>query len=186
MCAKDGSANKYTGTGSWCITLKGQIITYSQIPIDGYHPGSYGAECITLISLLTYLKLLNDKMYITTTSTVHIDCKSIITVTKKLYSMPEQVDRKYRYLQKTIKDLLNSMSYKLTFVRSHQDKRKETLTFEESLNHFCDKKAGEFYKDWEKYVPSNIPLIIPNTHYIMIKKQTKIRKLLQSTKNQQI
>ena len=124
MCSTDGSANKYTGTGSWCITLNGQIIAYSQIPIDGYHPDSHEAECITLISLLTYLKLLNDKMYITTTSTVHIDCESIITVIKKLHSTPEQVDKKHRYLQKTIKDLLNSMSYKLQFVRSHQDKRK--------------------------------------------------------------
>jgi hypothetical protein len=78
--ASDGSAKYETGTGSWCITINKQMFAWSQIPIDGKQPDSHRAECLALISLLTFLDILSTRMSIHTRSIIIIDCESIIDI----------------------------------------------------------------------------------------------------------
>ena len=132
--ASDGSAKFSTGTGSWCITINKQIFAWIQIPIDGQQPNSHRAECIALISLLKFLKLLSTEMSIYTKSTITIDCDIIQTVTNNLHTTPETIVKKHHHLQIKIHEILKKCKSKLKHIHSHQDKNKDTLTFEEKIN----------------------------------------------------
>ena len=88
--ASDGSAKFETGIGSYFLTINKQIFAWSQIPIDGKQLDSHRAECLALISLLTFLDLLSTEMSIHTISTIIIDCESIQTVTNNAYTTTEK------------------------------------------------------------------------------------------------
>ena len=168
--ASDGSAKYETGTGSWCITINKQMFAWSQIPIDGKQPDSHRAECLALISLLTFLDILSTRMSIHTRSIIIIDCESILKVTNQLHTTPETIDQKHRHLQTKIHDLLKKNKSKLKHIHSHQDKVKDILTFEEKLNQFCDKKCENFYKEWSPdMLPKPVPIKIPDIPHLAIK-----------------
>ena len=108
--ASDGSAKYETGTGSWCITINKQMFAWSQISIDGKQPDSHRAECLALISLLTFLDILSTRMSIHTRSTIIIDCESIQKITNQLHTTPETIDKNHRHLQTKIYDLLKRVN----------------------------------------------------------------------------
>ena len=146
------------------------MFVWSQIPIDGKKPDSHRAECLALISLLTFLDLLSTEVSIHTRSTIIIDCKSIQTVTNHLYTTPEKIDKKHLHLQTKRYDMLKNCKSKLQHIHSHQDKHKDTLTFEKKLNQFCDKKCESFYKEClPDMLPNPIPLKILDIPHLLIK-----------------
>ena len=78
--------------------------------------------------------------------------------------------KKHRHLQTKIYDLLKKGKSKLQHIHSHQDKLKDTLTFEEKLNQFCDKKCENFYKEWSPdMLPKPVPIKIPDIPHLAIK-----------------
>ena len=76
-----------------------------------------------------------------------MDCQSVIDVVDHPKITPEKVDRKYKYLQTAAYDLITAAKGTLHFVRSHQDTKKSKLTFEESINWYCDQQAKPFVQE---------------------------------------
>ena len=109
-------------------------------------------------------------MSIHTKSKIIIDCESIKTVTNNLHTTPEEIDKNHQHLQTKIYDILKKCKSKLKDIHSHQDKHKDSSTFEEKLKQFCDKKCESFYKKWyPDMTPNPNSIRIPNVLYILIK-----------------
>ena len=66
--------------------------------------------------------------------------------------------------------MLKKCKSKLKHVHSHQDKHKDTLTFEEKLSQFCNNKCESFYEYlFPDMLPNPTPLKIPDIPHLLIK-----------------
>ena len=139
-----------------------------RITVDGKNPDSHKAEAYTLISLLYFLVLLEEKMNISTKPTIYLDCMSIIDACKNMYISPENIDKKHKYLQILICDLANELPAILKFVKSHQDRKNRKLSFEESLNCYCDKQASQYYYNWSQEMKPKTHVSEMPTDYIYL------------------
>ena len=67
-------------------------------------------------------------------------------MTNNLHTTPEEIDKKHQHLQTKIYDILKKCKSILKHIHSHQDKHKDSSTFEEKLKQFCDKNVNFFIK----------------------------------------